>query len=121
IPQLLADERRVKEILLNLLSNAAKFSPPDAEVSVRVFVDKAGEMNFVISDNGIGMDEQELAIAMERFGRAEGAKHGKYDGTGLGLPLTKALIELHGGTLSIESSKGQGTKACVKFPKERVV
>lgn len=120
IPSLFADEVRVKEILLNVLSNATKFSQPNEEVDLQVFVDEAGSMNFVVSDKGIGMDEDELVIAMERFGRTESSKHGKYEGTGLGLPLSKALAELHGGTLDIESAKGHGTKVCVKFPKERV-
>jgi len=121
IPILFADPRRLKEILLNLLSNAAKYSHQGDEVSVDVGVDGEGCMEFIISDTGQGMDEQELAIAMERFGRVGNAETRKFEGTGLGLPLTKVLVELHNGTLNIESQKEVGTTISVKFPNERVV
>ncbi len=120
IPMLFADARRVHQVLLNLLSNAVKFSHRDGVVSMDVRMDSEGSMEFVISDKGIGMDGKELAIAMERFGQIDG-KAKIFEGTGLGLPLAKVLIELHGGTLNIDTEKGAGTTVRVKFPKERVV
>lgn len=121
IPRLVADERRLKEILLNLVSNATKYSHPGSEVSVDVRVNGEGSMAFVISDTGIGMDEHGIATAMERFGRVNNARTKSLEGTGLGLPLAKALIELHDGSLSIDSKEGVGTTVTVNFPKERVV
>jgi len=121
MPPLYADERRLHEILLNILSNAVKFSHQGGEVSLDVAIDGNGWMKFTISDNGIGMNEKELVSAMERFGQVDGSYSRKFQGTGLGLPLTRSLTELHGGKFRITSEKGVGTKVTVKFPSERVV
>jgi len=109
------------QILLNLLSNAIKFTPPDGEVSLTVSLDGGDAQVFTVSDTGVGMDKKELAMAMTDFGQVDSGLARKHEGTGLGLPLTKGLVELHGGTLEIESKKGRGTTVTVRFPPERTV
>ena len=121
MPMLRADERRVKQILINLLSNAIKFTRPDGKVSLNVTLDEEHGHVFTLSDTGVGMDKKELAKAMQQFGQVDRGSKAKHEGTGLGLPLTKGLIDLHGGTLKINSKKGVGTTATVVFHKERVV
>jgi len=121
LPVLYADERRLKQILLNLLSNAVKFSPENNEIFIEVGLAENGSMVFVISDTGIGMDEKGLAKAMEPFGQIDSTQARKFEGTGLGLPLSRSFTELHGGTLEIGSEKGKGTSVTVTFPKERIL
>ena len=75
----------------------------------------------VVSDTGIGMDEKELETALSTFGQVDGTLGREHLGTGLGLPLTRALVELHGGTMAVESKKGEGTKVTVAFPSERTL
>lgn len=121
LPMLYADERRLKQILLNLLSNAVKFSLTKNEIHIEVDLADNGSMDFVISDTGIGMDEEELAKAMEPFGQVDSTHARKFQGTGLGLPLTKSLTELHDGVFEIMSEKGRGTTVKIQFPPERSV
>ncbi|MBF0247912.1 MAG: type IV pili methyl-accepting chemotaxis transducer N-terminal domain-containing protein [Alphaproteobacteria bacterium] len=121
MPRLHGDERRLRQILLNLLSNAAKFSPEGETVGVAVGVTDAGELTIAVADRGIGMDDAEIATALSRFGRVDNAYNRKLEGTGLGLPLTKALAELHGGRLEVDSRKGFGTTVRVVMPQDRVI
>ena len=121
LPKLYADSRRIQQILLNLLSNAAKFSDQGGTINLNVDVGDTGSISFAVVDTGIGMDEQELATAMEAFGQTGSSETSKYEGTGLGLPLTKSLVEMHGGTLEITSEKGVGTTVTAIFPPERVI
>jgi signal transduction histidine kinase len=120
LPILRADERRVRQILLNLLSNAVKFTPRGGTVRLIAFVD---EREFVVqvADTGIGMAKEDIPRALERFGQLDSDLNRKYEGTGLGLPLTKKLAELHGGRLEIESELCVGTKVTVAFPAERLI
>jgi signal transduction histidine kinase len=120
LPILRADERRVRQILLNLLSNAVKFTPRGGRVRLIAFTD---EREFVVqvSDTGIGMAKEDIPRALERFGQLDGDLNRKYEGTGLGLPLTKKLAELHGGRLEIDSELCVGTKVTVAFPAERLI
>jgi signal transduction histidine kinase len=111
-----ADERATKQIFLNLLSNAIKFSKDGETVSVRVGVEHAGWAAIEVEDHGIGMNEEEQERALQPFGQAKPAITGNYGGTGLGLPITKGLVEAHGGTLSICSRVGAGTTVRVVFP-----
>jgi PAS domain S-box-containing protein len=115
------DERRVKQILLNLLSNAVKFTDEGGEISLSAGIDEAGWFFFSVIDTGIGMDHSEIAKALTQFGQVDSKLARKYAGTGLGLPLTRGLIELHGGVLGLKSEKGVGTTATVRFPPERVI
>jgi signal transduction histidine kinase len=120
LPILRADERRVRQIVLNLLSNAVKFTPRGGRVRLIAFTD---EKEFVVqvADNGIGMAKEDIPRALERFGQLDGDLNRKYEGTGLGLPLTKKLAELHGGRLEIESELCVGTKVTVAFPADRLI
>jgi len=118
IPPLLADSRKLKQIVLNLLVNAIKFSHPGGKVEI-VLRNVAGALAIAVTDHGIGMDGAEVELAMTRFGQVASAWTRKHDGTGLGLPLAIGLSELHGGTLTIHSTKGVGTTVTVSFPRER--
>ncbi|MCH9011753.1 MAG: HAMP domain-containing histidine kinase [Proteobacteria bacterium] len=119
--RLRGDERKLKQVLLNLLSNAVKFTPPGGRVEVRVACDRAGSLVIGVRDTGIGIAEADLPEALEPFGQA-GNRAGQSDeGTGLGLPLARAMIELHGGSLTIDSVLGVGTTVTVVIPSERVL
>ncbi len=120
LPQIYVDERRVTQILLNLLNNAVKFTPECGEVSVSVQLNDDASIAVSIADTGIGMDDEEVALAMNMFGQVDSGLDRKHEGTGLGLPMSKGLMELHGGTLEVKSEKGKGTSVTVTFPKERV-
>lgn len=115
------DVMRTKKILTNLLINAIKFTPAKGQVDLTGFFDAEGNYIVQITDTGIGMDKQDLSKALQAFGKVEDNKYIPNEGSGLGLPLTKAFVELHGGTLTLASTKGQGTKVTVRIPKERVV
>jgi len=117
---LFADERRVKQILNNLLSNAFKFTPPDGRVSVQALrVAPEASVVITVTDTGVGIAERDMSTAMARFGRVGHSKLSAPPGTGLGLPLVKELIELHGGELAIDSEVGVGTSVRISFPPDR--
>jgi signal transduction histidine kinase len=118
--QLSADAVKLKQILLNVLSNAVKFTPRGGHVDVALRRGDRGNLEIAVADTGIGMTESEVAIALQPFGQIESAFARTQQGTGLGLPLTKALVELHGGTMAIESVRGRGTTVIISFPLERV-
>ena len=120
-PEMIADPRLVRQMLLKLLSNAVKFSPPGSNVDVSVQVDGDQGLKIVVADTGIGMSADEIIIALERFGQVDGSLSKSNDGTGLGLPLVKLLVELHGGVFEIDSEKDRGTRANMIFPAERAV
>ncbi len=115
VPLLWADRRRVLQILVNLLSNAVKFTPEGGEVEVEIRAE-AEEICFIVRDTGIGMSDDEVVVAMEPFRQVDGGLSRRYEGTGLGLPLVRAFVELHGGRLAIDSSKGRGTAVTVGLP-----
>ena len=118
-PLLLADRRRIKQILLNLASNGIKFTPEGGRVDIAVSEDD-GCIRIVVADTGVGMDEAEIERAFEMFGQVA-SDQGKHDGTGIGLPLTQHLVNDHDGTLHVESEKGQGTSITITFPAHRTV
>jgi signal transduction histidine kinase len=113
-----ADERSMKQILLNLLSNAIKFSKDGDRVCVRLIAGRPDNTVLEIVDHGIGMTEQEQERALQPFGQAKPATTRNYGGTGLGLPITKGLVDAHGGTLTINSRAGYGTTVRVTLPRE---
>ncbi|AVM72942.1 PAS-domain containing protein [Magnetospirillum gryphiswaldense] len=115
-----ADERRIRQILLNLLSNAVKFTDDGGMVRVTAQVDGRGMVIEVI-DTGIGMTPEDMDKVMEPFVQADTRLSRKYEGTGLGLPLTKALVNAHGGTMELHSIPDHGTTVTVTFPPERVI
>jgi signal transduction histidine kinase len=119
LPQLIADERAVRQILLNLLSNAIKFTPAGGRVTLSAGVDDENRIFVAVRDTGIGMSEDELKRAMEPFVQIDSAFSKRYAGTGLGLTLTLSLARLHGATLEFDSRKGEGTEARVIFPATR--
>ena len=121
LPPLRADERKLKQILVNLLSNAIKFSDAGGEVALWAWCPMDSGHVFQIIDTGIGIAPEDISKALSRFGQVDGDLNRQYQGTGLGLPLTKALIELHGGTLVLQSHVGVGTIITVRFPAERIV
>jgi len=121
IPDLLCDERRLKQVLLNLLSNAVKFTPENGRVTLNVLRASDGGLRFEVEDTGIGMDEQGIETALMQFGQVDSKLSRRYDGTGLGLPLSESLVELHRGTLDIRSRLGHGTTVVAHFPPERSI
>ncbi len=120
LPALFADGRKIKQILLNLLSNAAKFTPPGGTVTIAAEVSPGGELVICTTDTGIGMSEQQIQIALTPFGQVDSAFSRAHQGTGLGLPLCLALTELHGGTLTVESEPDAGTTVRITLPPERL-
>jgi PAS domain S-box-containing protein len=121
LPALFIDETRLKQILLNLLSNAVKFTPLGGHVTVQATMIEGGTMRIAVIDDGIGMTAEEVELAMQPFRQVNSNLARRSEGTGLGLPLTKAFVELHGGTLMLESTPGEGTTASIVFPRERVL
>lgn len=117
---ILADAQRLRQMLFNLLSNAVKFTPEGGEVSVSAAVTAEG-FAITVRDTGIGMAHDDIPKALERFGQIDSRLSRKYEGTGLGLPLTKQFAELHGATLSIKSDLGAGTAVTILFPATAVV
>ncbi|MGH7031776.1 MAG: PAS-domain containing protein [Stellaceae bacterium] len=111
-----ADERSMKQIFLNLLSNAIKFSNEGGAVQVRVGAGPADTTIIEVEDHGIGMATDEQVRALQPFGQAKPATTRDYGGTGLGLPITKGLVEAHGGTLTIRSRSGAGTTVRLALP-----
>ncbi len=120
LPPLRADGRRLRQVLLNLLSNAVKFTPKGGTVTVSASRSGA-DLAITVADTGIGMAPEHIAIALERFGQVDNRLARRYEGTGLGLPLVKRLVDLHGGTLSIDSTLGRGTTVTVLLPADRIV
>jgi len=120
MPRLLADERAVKQILLNLLSNAVKFTRQGGRVAVGAALRSDGSLAVTVDDTGIGIARENIPRALAPFSQVDSSLTRRYEGTGLGLPLVKSLIELHGGTLQLESEEGKGTLATIVFPAQRV-
>lgn len=117
MPEICADETRLRQVLLNLLSNAVKFTPEGGEISVLTEWREQQRMACIeVRDTGTGMTPQEVARAREPFEQIHDQLNKKHEGTGLGLPISIALVELHGGNLEIESAKGRGTTVRVLLP-----
>ncbi len=117
LPTIEADETRLRQVMLNLLSNAVKFTPAEGEVHVGArWLDKQEMMEITVTDSGIGMTVQEVARAREPFEQIHDQLNKKHEGTGLGLPISIAIVEMHGGTLEIDSERGKGTRIRVLLP-----
>lgn len=114
--QIRADPLRARQILLNLLGNAIKFTPAGGRITLSAEATGDGFVALAVADTGIGMDSADIPIALQPFGQVDAGLARKYTGTGLGLPLAKSLAELHGGTLTVESSLGKGTVVFVRLP-----
>lgn len=112
------DERRLRQIFLNLLSNALKFTAGPGAITVSAR-NVAGGVCCEVADTGIGIAKADLPKVMERFGQIDNKFSRKHQGAGLGLPLVKELVELHGGSIAIESAEGKGTQVRLRFPSRR--
>lgn len=122
LPRLQADSRKLKQILVNLLSNAIKFTEPGGGVRLKAFCREDGGMTFQIEDTGVGIAAEDISTVFSPFGQVESsASERSHEGTGIGLPLTLALVEQHGGTLRLESEEGVGTTVSVEFPSVRTI
>ena len=120
LPLLLCDSRLLKQVLLNILSNALKFTPDDGEVAIATSLEDGGGLWIRISDNGIGIPADRIDDVLQPFTQLEGSYVRSHEGTGLGLPLAKQFIELHGGTFAMQSAEGQGTTVILSLPRERL-
>jgi len=121
LPRVWADERAIRQIVLNLLTNAIKFTPQGGQVQIKVGWTSAGGQYLMIKDTGPGIPESEIAVVMSSFGRGSLAQKNAEEGTGLGLPIVKGLIELHGGEFLLKSRVRIGTDAIVVLPPQRVM
>ncbi len=120
LPRIRADRRKMKQIIVNLLSNAVKFTPPGGHVTLEAGAAPSGAPYIAVIDTGIGIAAEDLDRVLSPFGQVESAFHRNYEGTGLGLPLTKSLVELHRGRLILDSAPGLGTRVTVHLPIERL-
>jgi signal transduction histidine kinase len=121
LPPLLGSARMLQQVFINLLSNATKFTPPGGAIAVRCVAVQDDRVAIAITDTGIGMRAEDIDVALTAFGQVENALSRKYDGTGLGLPLAKAIVELHRGVLEIMSEPGRGTTITVRLPLRRAL
>jgi signal transduction histidine kinase len=119
LPRLNADRRLVRQVLVNLLANAVRFTPAGGTVSVHAF-SRGAELCLEVRDTGIGIAPEDIPRALERFSQVDGRLSRKYDGAGLGLPMAKQFMELHGGTLELASTPGAGTQVLIAFPPSRL-
>ena len=120
LPSLHADKRKLKQIFINLLSNAIKFTEAGGRVTFSAWCDTENGYVFQIADTGIGIAPADIPKALSKFGQVDSDINRQNAGTGLGLPLTKELIELHGGSLDLQSVLGEGTTVTVRFPAARL-
>lgn len=121
LPLLRADERKLRQILVNLLSNSVKFTEPGGVITFKAWCRPDSGFVFQVTDTGIGMAASDIPKALSKFGQIDSALSRKYEGTGLGLSLSKALIELHGGSLDLQSELGKGTTVTIRLPSHRMV
>jgi PAS domain S-box-containing protein len=121
LPTLRGDELRIKQVLLNLLSNAIKFTPKGGNIQLSAKSDPEGHVVFAVQDTGIGIDPDRIGKELINLGQTGSPYSREIQGAGIGLPLSRKLMELHGGTLDLESEPGVGTTATVRFPLERII
>ena len=121
LPRVWADERAIRQVVLNILSNAIKFTPQGGEISIKIGWTAAGGQYVTVTDTGPGIPENEIPIVMQSFGRGSLAIKTAEQGSGLGLPIVKGLIELHGGGFHLKSKPRAGTEVTITLPAERVM
>jgi signal transduction histidine kinase len=121
LPLLRGDERKTMQMLLNLVTNAIKFSESGGRIEIACRADPATGLTLSVTDSGIGIAPKDLGRVLEAFEQVDSAVNKQHQGTGLGLPLVKAMMELHGGKLELQSTVGVGTTAILSFPAERLV
>ncbi|MCJ8279979.1 MAG: ATP-binding protein, partial [Rivularia sp. ALOHA_DT_140] len=116
----IADARRINQILLNLLTNAIKFTPQGGNVTLRIWVEDENAI-FQVEDTGIGIPQEQLSLLFEKFHQLDTPLSRRYEGTGLGLALTKQLIQMHRGRIDVESTVGQGSIFTVWIPTQLII
>ena len=121
LPPIRGDERKTKQVLLNLITNSVKFTPPGGRIGVIGRFDPEDGLSVTVSDTGIGIPEGDLDRVLKPFEQVDSSFSRQHQGTGLGLPLVKAIMEMHGGRLRLRSKLGAGTAVTVVFPPERAV
>ena len=121
LPRLWADERAIRQVFLNLLSNAIKFTPSGGEIWLKVGWTAAGGQYMSVKDTGPGIPEEEIPVVLSSFGQGSNAIKSAEQGTGLGLPIAKNLVDMHGGTFTLKSKVRIGTELIATFPPERVM
>lgn len=121
LPQLRADETKIRQVLLNLLTNALKYTPAGGEISVTARASRQRGLSISISDTGIGIRPEDMRKVLAPFGQLDNPANRTERGTGLGLPLAKSLVERHGGNFELQSEPGKGTTITVRFPAMRLV
>ena len=121
MPRLWADERAVRQICLNLLGNAIKFTPQGGEIWLKAGWTASGGQYISVKDTGPGIPEEEIPIVLASFGQGSNSIKSAEQGAGLGLPIAKSLVDLHGGTFTLKSKLRIGTEVLVTFPPERVM
>lgn len=120
LPILYADPLKMKQVIVNLMTNAIKFSPTGAAVVIRARLLEDDDLEISVTDSGVGMSRSDIKVALEPFRQVESVATRSRQGVGLGLPLSKTLVELHKGTLEIESQSGEGTTIRVRLPADRM-
>ncbi len=115
------DERKLRQVFLNVLSNAIKFTPASGEVRVALTRDDRGDVQIRVADTGIGIAPEDMPKVFAAFGQVDNAWTRRHEGAGLGIPLAKAMVELHGGQLNVESNVGTGTVVTLRLPRDRVL
>jgi signal transduction histidine kinase len=120
LPNLIGDHNKLQQVTFNLLTNAVKFTPNGGTVRLRMNETDTGFMIAVI-DTGIGIDPEDIPRVLQPFVQAESSDQRSHGGTGLGLPLSHSLVEMHGGKLQITSTKGVGTTVTVALPRDRII
>jgi PAS domain S-box-containing protein len=122
LPRIQVDERLIRQVLINLVTNAVKFSQKGGRIETHAHIKPDGSMEILVRDYGVGIPKDKISQALEPFGQvSDKADNANQRGTGLGLPLAKAMVELHNGLLNIVSDSGQGTQVFFTIPKERVL
>jgi two-component system cell cycle sensor histidine kinase PleC len=111
----------IKQMLINLLTNAVKFTLKGGVVSVLATLGRLGDLHLSVRDTGVGIPAEDIPKVLESFGQADNSRAGVTEGTGLGLSLVKSMIEMHGGTLELESELDKGTTVTICFPPDRIV
>ncbi|MEM6495861.1 MAG: ATP-binding protein, partial [Pseudomonadota bacterium] len=121
LPAIRGDAAKLRQVLTNIISNAIKFTPGGGEVAVRMSRLADVGVCIHIVDTGVGMTEEEISIALTPFGQVDGSHTRWREGTGLGLPIARALVELHGGEILIQSEKDKGTEVTITLPSRNLV
>ncbi|MFD2206805.1 PAS domain-containing sensor histidine kinase [Kiloniella antarctica] len=121
LPMIHADQRKMKQVLINILANAVKFTPSGGIVELSGGINDDGDFEFIVMDTGIGMAEEDIPKAFEPFAQIDSTLSRQFDGTGLGLPLALGLVRLHGGELSMTSKPGKGTTVKCVLPASRIL